>query len=1181
MTQSSYLMSFIRSLMEHSSKDIREKKKLQLETDFTETGTVLNTCLTEKFEDVTKFLNIYNQVSERVSANMAAVSKIKSDLIECKSLLHCNREELRRLWLELVEQRHCIELLDILDQLQAAPDAIATLVSARAWPDATELMLYTTELLKSDIASVPALQTVKADLAHKNKFIVDHLQKQLRSLIYERPLALVVEKYLKRLKKPGTGGLFSANNKSQNTEKSSLLSRAIDPARFATLPLASWHTASVVQPTADPNLRKNPQSVSAAIAARAAAATDGGGMDQTLPKRTAQSSEAEWIRELVAITHCLAQLDRLPQILNAWCPQSHLAQLQHAISAPQKTDVFSGPLIPGQGLLGEIHRFIVLKAVSVVESKAISQGDVKLLSEIASPGYLVDLLQLVFDSLFMQSRACQLVIRTMNVANVFKNRSLRDLEGLSGDYVWSCIQREIELVLSVHLNEQSSDQVAGNPMTASTTSAVSTTVGSVDISRLDLNSLMGRRRAGPFNLASAASIATPSFRPDSVAGPTTSGGSGIVGAGDVKSPSVELFSFSNTSHFLSVNSYMREHRLFTETDVSTSPNDASASEASYPLVCRPSYDNITSVYRQVMEFVAAAENEMNIDENHTENTSPTSVKRLSLLRMYLMNFIDTTFLPGALSALRRKLQRSLSAPDSLNSVVSQQVERELGLNRPILMTALCVDECLVEIKRMFLALPDYSDGVMRIGTSLLNEFIGAMWRVYRSLSEVDKSGTTVPSSDWAQDNDVSRFWKKFPVWLRMAAHEARIVANTTLMTSQRDSWALLGGMVDSAQRNEKADTGDNDAARRISPATIVTLGLANDYDGSAGCAESQLTTRLVIPFAMERRSGPSETEDAKDNTSDFTHLPGLLHEREATRLAAKETKQLLHMIKDELPESQQPTQHKGVYQLPVVRNIQILKILGRLSESLCWLAHRVLGLDTWLRQLRRRMVQQHHLTEASSDGDSSKTPVTTFLDTPFAACSRELTRVADACLLMVYLEVRIQAYNHFGGLPENVNYSCPVDDVDADKYVTDFLVYLERVQDLLMHTFSRHKFRFIFDGLGDFISQLLLRLVPTIPRMNRNGNRKMCRNVYRLQQALASLTETHESDLIRVKQLFELFHLTPETVVNRLMEQGAAFEETVYRNLLELYQRSHPTHSYTKTQESIAKLSSVIKRTAA
>ncbi|KAF5397738.1 hypothetical protein PHET_09244 [Paragonimus heterotremus] len=44
------------------------------------------------------------------------------------------------------------------------------------------------------------------------------------------------------------------------------------------------------------------------------------------------------------------------------------------------------------------------------------------------------------------------------------------------------------------------------------------------------------------------------------------------------------------------------------------------------------------------------------------------------------------------------------------------------------------------------------------------------------------------------------------------------------------------------------------------------------------------------------------------------------------------------------------------------------------------------------------------------------------------------------------------------------------------------------------------------------------------------------------------------------------------------MEQGVAFEESVYRNLLELYQRSHPTHAYARTEESIAKLSTVVKR---
>lgn len=60
---------------------------------------------------------------------------------------------------------------------------------------------------------------------------------------------------------------------------------------------------------------------------------------------------------------------------------------------------------------------------------------------------------------------------------------------------------------------------------------------------------------------------------------------------------------------------------------------------------------------------------------------------------------------------------------------------------------------------------------------------------------------------------------------------------------------------------------------------------------------------------------------------------------------------------------------------------------------------------------------------------------------------------------MTYLEVRIQAYNYFGTLPDGVTYWCPLDDVDVDKYVTDFLGYIEQVKDLSIHTFSRHKFR--------------------------------------------------------------------------------------------------------------------------
>ncbi|VEL32912.1 unnamed protein product [Protopolystoma xenopodis] len=198
---------------------------------------------------------------------------------------------------------------------------------------------------------------------------------------------------------------------------------------------------------------------------------------------------------------------------------------------------------------------------------------------------------------------------------------------------------------------------------------------------------------------------------------------------------------------------------------------------------------------------------------------------------------------------------------------------------------------------------------------------------------------------------------------------------------------------------------------------------------------------------------------------------------------------------------------------------------------------------------------------------------------PFATRAVEMTRLADACLLMVYLDVRVTAFNYFGTLPKNTNYWCHIDDAQIDPFVADFLRYLDQIKDLLIHALSRSKFRFVFDGMGDFVAQLFLQLLPQITRMNINGNKKMCRNIYRLQQALVSLTGSHESDLIRVKQLYELFYLTPESLINRLMEQGAMFEEKVYSDLLHLYQRSHPTYDHVKTRDCLRKLSDVVART--
>lgn len=47
-----------------------------------------------------------------VTESREKINKIKEDLSSCKTLLHCKRDELRRLWIEGVEQKTIAALLD-------------------------------------------------------------------------------------------------------------------------------------------------------------------------------------------------------------------------------------------------------------------------------------------------------------------------------------------------------------------------------------------------------------------------------------------------------------------------------------------------------------------------------------------------------------------------------------------------------------------------------------------------------------------------------------------------------------------------------------------------------------------------------------------------------------------------------------------------------------------------------------------------------------------------------------------------------------------------------------------------------------------------------------------------------------------------------------------------------------
>ena len=74
--------------------------------------------------------------------------------------------------------------------------------------------------------------------------------------------------------------------------------------------------------------------------------------------------------------------------------------------------------------------------------------------------------------------------------------------------------------------------------------------------------------------------------------------------------------------------------------------------------------------------------------------------------------------------------------------------------------------------------------------------------------------------------------------------------------------------------------------------------------------------------------------------------------------------------------------------------------------------------------------------------------------------------------------------------------------------------------------------------------------VQHIRRMNENGVKKMCRNVFSLQQTLTSITLAREPALDYARAYFELLCLTPEVCISFLFYRSLIFTELIITNNL-------------------------------
>ena len=118
------------------------------------------------------------------------------------------------------------------------------------------------------------------------------------------------------------------------------------------------------------------------------------------------------------------------------------------------------------------------------------------------------------------------------------------------------------------------------------------------------------------------------------------------------------------------------------------------------------------------------------------------------------------------------------------------------------------------------------------------------------------------------------------------------------------------------------------------------------------------------------------------------------------------------------------------------------------------------------------------------------------------------------------------------------------------------------VEDALDTSLQPHKIQYVFEGVSHLVAAILISSAATIKKINSNGVKKMCRNIFAIQHTLtASITGRRELALDHAKNFYELFTLTPKELLSNIIEMGAVYRELDYMNALQLMHRYRQTIS--------------------
>ncbi|KAL5273771.1 EXOC4 family protein [Megaselia abdita] len=220
-SSSGFLVTVIKTLEFSETAEERQNEKLKIEKEFKKADNRLNELVSKHDKELTKVLPLFSQVSGQITSSRDKIHTTKANLVACKQLLQCRRDELKKLWCDAVQQKYVLEYLETINELRKVPVKVLAFSSKRQYLHATKVLTDAISTAENKLLSVEGLSDLRSDMQVRKDQLYTRLHEELSKQLYRNSTAEIMKTFQRQnsSRLNGSNSNFQRNFARRSTDR--------------------------------------------------------------------------------------------------------------------------------------------------------------------------------------------------------------------------------------------------------------------------------------------------------------------------------------------------------------------------------------------------------------------------------------------------------------------------------------------------------------------------------------------------------------------------------------------------------------------------------------------------------------------------------------------------------------------------------------------------------------------------------------------------------------------------------------------------------------------------------------------------------------------------------------------------------------------------------------------------